>query len=146
MRQCQVTVGVTCEIFNKWYSSGDPCSFSLWNQWSPPGLGKVPGQEELVGGSGTLQFTNQYGIISASSQVYLHIYSGSQMSVLPLEIRQKEEERRRVWGPLLAGLCVFSFGKEQSPSRLILKSHWVKARHMTTANCMGQAVEFSKPL
>lgn len=48
-----------------------------------------------------------HGSISASAQLYHHICDSRQVSVLPLEIRQEEEESRRAWGPLLAGLCGF---------------------------------------
>lgn len=97
---------------------------------------------------GRLQCINRYGGISASSQQYSHIHGSSQMSALTLEIRQKEEAKRRAWGTLQQGfVCVFfSFGKRYSPQRLIHKSHWATASHRTTAYCKGQALVFPRPV
>lgn len=74
-------------------------------------LGKAFGQGGHLGIPGRLQSINQYGGISASSQQYRHI----QMSALTLEIRQKEEARRRAWGTLQWGFVFFHLGRDILP-------------------------------
>lgn len=50
------------------------------------------------------------------------------------------------WGPPRQGFAVYKLGERHFPYRRMPKSHWAKASHMTTANCKGQASEFSRPL